>query len=81
MEEADTASEIIYVDKAMGRHEYPKWSFRRVKESMDKRKQEGGMKKKTKTKKKKTKKKQKDVSDRDTKTTVTIPYIKGVLEA
>ena len=40
---------------------------------MDKRKQEGGMKK---TKKKKT-----EDSDRDTKTTVTIPYFKEVSEA
>ena len=36
----------------------PKWSFKRVRESMDKRKQEGVTKK----------------------TTVTIPYVKGVSE-
>ena len=46
MEEVDTAAEIIHVDKAKGRCGYPKSSFMRVRESMDKRKQEGWMKKK-----------------------------------
>ena len=70
MEEADTAVEIIHVDKALGRCGYPKWSFRRVRESMDKKKQEG-----------RASKKKKEEDDRDTKTAVTIPYVKGVLES
>ena len=64
------AAEVIHVDEALGRCGYPKWSFRRVRESMDKRQQEGGAR----TKKK-------EDGNRDSKTTVTIPYIKGVLEA
>ena len=69
MEEAHAAAEVIQVNKALGMCGYLKWSFRRARESMDKRKQEELTKKK------------KEDSDRNTKTTVTIPYVKGVLEA
>ena len=69
VEEADVAAEIIHVDKVLGRCGYPKWSFRRVRESIEKKKQEA-----------RARKKKKEECDRDTKTTVTIPYIKGVLE-
>ena len=69
-EEVDAAEEIIHVDKALERCGYPKWSFRRVRESIDKKKQERGARKK-----------KKEEGDRDTKTTVTIPYVKGVLGA
>ena len=63
-EEADAAAEIIHVDKALGRYGCP-----RVRESMNKKKQEGARKKK------------KEEGDCDTKTTVTIPYVKGVSDA
>ena len=46
MDEANVAAEIIHVNMALGRCEYPKWSFRSVIESMDKKKQEGGARKK-----------------------------------
>ena len=59
------AAEIMHVEKALKRCGYPKWSFQRVRESMDKKKQEGGARKK-----------KKDEGGRDTKTTVTIPYFK-----
>ena len=54
---------IIQVDNALGRCGYPNWSFQRVRDSMDKKKKEGGAKK------------TKEDSDRYTKTTVTIPYV------
>ena len=61
-------AEIIHVDKALVRCGDPKWSFKRVMASLDKKKQEEGSKMK------------KEDSDRDTKTTVTIPYAKGLSE-
>ena len=66
-EVADAAAEITHVEKALKRCRYPKWSFWRVRESVDKKKPEGG------ARTKKTKE-----GDRDTKTTVIIPYVKGV---
>ena len=60
---------ITYVERVLGRRGYNQWLFRRVRKSMAKRKQEGLAKKK------------KEDSDRVTKTTVTIPYFKGVSEA
>ena len=47
-EEADAAAEIIHVEKALKRCGYPKWSFRKVRESMDKKRQQGGTRKKKK---------------------------------
>ena len=64
------AAEITHVEKALKRCGYPKWPFWRVGESMDKKKQEDCARKKKKEK-----------GDRDTKTTVAIPYIKGISEA
>ena len=49
---------IIHLDKVLGRCGYAKWSFKRVRDCMGGRKQEGGSKKKT-----------KEETDRDTKTT------------
>ena len=63
-------AEIIHVDKALKRCRYPNWFFRRVRESMDKKKQEGYARKI-----------KKEEGDKDTKPTVTIPYVKGVSEA
>ena len=45
-EEADAVTEITHVEKALKRCGYPKWSFQRVMESMDKKKQEGSARKK-----------------------------------
>ena len=39
-DEADTAAEITHVDKALDRCGYPTWSFRQVRESIEKKKQE-----------------------------------------
>ena len=63
------ATEIIHVEMALSRCGYLKWSFKRVRESMAKKKQEGGTRKK------------KEEHDFDPQTTVTIPYVKGVSEA
>ena len=47
-EVADLAAEIIPVDKVLGRCGHPKWLFKRVRDSIDRKKQEGGAKKKKK---------------------------------
>ena len=64
-EEVDAVAEITHVDKALERCWYPTWSFRRVRDSMDKKKHDCEARKK------------KEEDDRDTQTTVTIPCVKG----
>ena len=69
-EKADAANEIDNVNRDLGACGYPSWSFKRVREKMDKQEQKNNRK----TSKMESK-------GKSTKTRVTLPYIRGVSEA
>ena len=68
-EEADVAKEITHVNHALDACSYPSWSFKRVREQMDQQELN------------KNEKNKKDSQEHNTKTRVTLPYVRSVSEA